>query len=568
MGKIIQLDTHLSNMIAAGEVVENMASVIKELMENSIDAQAQSIQVHLFEYGLKSIQVIDDGEGMDALDLKMAFNRHATSKIKAAHDLYRIQSLGFRGEALPSIASVSKVTIESSQSDAPGQRLIIENNTILEKTIGAPRKGTSILVEKLFYNTPARLKHLKSEHKELSAIIDYVNKMALSHPNIRFLLTHDSKPLFQTSGDLNILKILNQIYPLEIIKNMVSFTNQNQYFKITGYLTKPAYTRSTRNHISLFINQRIVKNNALMQAVNLGYDTYLPKQKYPIVYMNIDVDPLFIDVNIHPQKLEVKLTEQKNLEQLIITTIKSHLEKEDLIPNVKKEVTQPIEYPSLDLQTTQDSSEPLTYEDVKVEETTVQLPKKLPYLEYIGQYEGTYLLFQSDEGLFLIDQHAAAERIRYERYLESMKAESKTRQALMVPLTLPLSNQEVIALKSSQAMIEDFGLKIDFNDDGRLNIYEIPSWFKNQDVETYAEHMVRQILTEDTISQVKLVDQLAKDLACKHSIKANKYLTKAEVHKLLNDLNQTNNPYTCPHGRPTIIKFTRTEIEKLFKRIV
>ena len=574
MGKIIQLDTHLSNMIAAGEVVENMASVIKELMENAIDAQASSIQIHLRNYGLTSIQIIDDGEGMDASDLTMAFKRHATSKIKTSHDLYRIASLGFRGEALPSIASVAKITIESSPNAEHGHRLIIQNGSVTHQDIGPPRKGTAIKVEQLFYNTPARLKHLKSEQKELSFIVDYVNKTALAHPHIRFQLTHDQKTLFQTSGDGNILKILHEIYPLEIIKNMISFEAKNQYFDISGFLCKPAYTRSTRQQIALYVNHRIIKNNALLHAVVSGYSTYLPKHKYPIVYMNINVDPLFIDVNIHPQKLEVKLTEQKNLEQLIIETIDTHLSKENLIPQIKKEY-EPAKHPrSFNFDEASDKiveeSKQTSYLETSEHppSSVLESTQKLPYLEYIGQYEGTYLLFQSEQGLYLIDQHAAAERIRYEQYYHAMQTDTKHVQPLMIPLTIPLSNQEMIALKDAKSIIENIGLTIDLSDSQQLIIHEIPNWFLKGDEADYAERMVRHVLHKDQISVGELIDQLAKDLACKHSIKANHYITTHEVQALLKALKQTKNPFTCPHGRPTIIQFQRTEIEKMFKRIV
>lgn len=580
MGKIIQLDEALSNMIAAGEVVENMASVVKELCENALDAECTTIDIHLKDFGLKQIRVIDNGLGMDDTDLTMAFKRHATSKIKTHHDLYRIASLGFRGEALPSIASVSEMIIESSDGQATATKLTLKNGEITDKTLGALQQGTDITVKNLFYNTPARLKHLKSEQKELSYIVDYVNKIALSHPFVRFTLTHNNKPILKTIGDGSTLKILNQIYDHDIVKAMLSFEAKNAYFTITGYACSPLYSRSTRQHVTIITNKRLIKNTKIVSAIIDGYRTYLPVQKYPIVYMHIDVDPQLIDINIHPQKLEVKFTEERSLLTLIKTAIERTLQEAYIVPKVQKH------YPKSSNQTKMTFNRPAkehieetdapynntpTIDDKKTASQDPIPPLKpsnerVPDMDYIGQYRGTYLLFQNDDGFYMVDQHASAERVRYERYYERMRKKDATETPLLIPLKVHLSNEEIIGYEDTKETLKTFGLKTRLIDN-HVVIESIPSWFHDKHEESYAETMIRTLLNEDDVHIGRIIDQLAKDLSCKHSIRANKYITKEEVDKLMHDLKTCRNPYTCPHGRPTIIHFTPQEIERMFKRI-
>ena len=612
MGKIIQLDDNLSNLIAAGEVVENMASVVKELVENSIDANSTSIRIELQESGLNEIKIIDDGDGMSLEDMKMAVKRHATSKIKTANDLFHINSLGFRGEALPSIASVSHLEIISCEKEV-GHRIFYLKGELKESSEYAPRKGTSIAVRYLFYNTPARLKHLKATNTELSYIVDYVNKMALSHPEISFTLTNNNKQLFKSNGSADYLKVLSNIYNIDIIKNMVAFQNKNQYFEINGYLTKPLFSRSSRTHITVIVNNRMIKNNKVINAVTEGYRTYLPIGKYPIVFLNITLDPLLIDVNVHPQKLEVKFTEERMLLSLIKSTIHDKLKTLSLIPEMKEETPkqvfvnetldlrqeepvkekQPYKYESLKFTTKEEKPslvkedfvnyinnlvekkkekeavvEDIAQEPVKEEDREETRRPSLPRLEYIGQYLGTYLIAQNEEGLYLIDQHAAAERIRYENYYEKMSNVAVASTELLIPITLNLSNQEVLALEDNLKMFLPLGLELIVNDYMGVDILKVPTWFPKDFERIYTEEIVRYTLEGKDVTIGLVRDSLAKSLSCKHSIKANKFINKNEIEKLLADLEKTINPYTCPHGRPVIIKFTQTEIEKMFKRIM
>lgn len=582
MGKIIQLSDNLSNLIAAGEVVENMASVVKELVENSIDAESKNIKVDLLDTGLNEIKVTDDGNGMSKDDMHMCVRRHATSKIKTAHDLYHINTLGFRGEALPSIASVSHLEIVSSEGE-DGYRLFLLKGNITEEGTSAPRKGTSITVRYLFYNTPARLKHLKATNTELSYIVDYINKIALSHPEISFTLTNNKKVLFQSTGSNDYLKVLSNIYAIDIIKNMFFFEGENAYFKVSGYITKPEFTRSTRNHVTIIANNRMIKNNRIINAVTEGYRTYLPVGKYPIVFLKIDLDPLLIDVNIHPQKLTVKFTEERMLLSLITRTIHERLGSLHLIPEIKETKTEePYKYQSLNLNTTVE--EPLLVKDdfqqfldnkvqKKQEGSIDEAPEikqetKIPMFEYIGQYLGTYLICQNEEGLYIIDQHAAAERIRYERYYAKMGSVDVQSIELIIPITLELSNTEVIALKDMLHRFEPLGIKLIPNEYNGVDILEVPTWFVEGYEKIYTEEIVKFLLQGKDVSIMDIKDSLAKSLACKHSIKANKYINMNEINILLRDLEQCKNPYTCPHGRPVIIKFTQQEIEKMFKRIM
>ncbi len=591
MGKIIQLNDALSNLIAAGEVVENMASVVKELVENSVDANSTVIKIDLLESGLNEIKVTDDGDGMSKEDMKMSIKRHATSKIRTNHDLFHISSLGFRGEALPSIASVSHLEIISCEGDT-GYRIFLLKGELKEESEYAPRKGTSVSVKYLFYNTPARLKHLKATNTELSFIVDYVNKIALANPTVSFTLTNNTKTIFRSTGSGDHLKVLSNIYSIEIIKNMVPFNGKNQYFEVSGYLTKPIFNRSSRNHVTVIANGRMIRNSKIISSVNEAYKTYLPIGKHPIVFLKIDLDPLLIDVNVHPQKLEVKFTEERMLLSLIRNTINEKLRTLDLIPEMKDKVVDSVKYESLNLTSSTNGKSSIVKEDfvnylddlvekkkireildkqetVKTsEEKVADESQKISRLEYIGQYLGTYLIAQNEDGLFIIDQHAAAERVRYENYYQKMESVNIETYQLLIPITLDLSNQEVIALNDQLDLFIPLGIELEINQIKTIDITKVPTWFVEGYERIYTEEIVRYILDGKDIGIMNVKDSLAKSLSCKHSIKANKYINKNEIQKLLHDLENCENPYTCPHGRPTIIKFTQQEIEKLFLRIM
>ncbi|MGD9909944.1 MAG: DNA mismatch repair endonuclease MutL [Candidatus Izemoplasmatales bacterium] len=574
MGKIIKLDAKLSNMIAAGEVVEKISNVVKELVENSIDAKATKIDVILEESGLKKIQIIDNGSGMDSDDALLAFERHATSKIANEYDLFHIRSLGFRGEALPSIASVSRVEIETSTGDE-GCRLVIEDGELLEKGMGHWGRGTSITVSRLFYHTPARYKYLKSPQTELSNIVDLVNKFSMSYPEIRFSLTNNSKVMFQSSGNGNTLDILAKIYGIEVAKSMRRFSGKNRDYDITGFVSNPIQNRSNKNYISIFVNHRYIRNSKISNAIVEAYGALIPLNRYPIVYIHISVDPSLVDVNIHPTKQEIKFSEEDALLFLIKETISKKLELVEVIQPIKK--AKPVvtdkqltieEMPLPQLSITEDE---LDYHVEEMKEDSYQEEKKkrqLPVLEYIGQYHGTYLLFQNNDGLFLLDQHAAAERIRYERYSKKMSVDHQTSYQLLVPQRIELSNEYITFLSDHLSEVEQFGIKLKEVNSSTYEILSIPAWFPRGYEVIYTESVLMTFVEKKTLSKGNIIDELATLLSCKHSLKANAYVSKMEAEQLYHDLNQCNEPYTCPHGRPIILSMENIEIEKWFKRVL
>ncbi len=577
MGNIRIMDESLATLIAAGEVVENPASVVKELLENALDAKAKTIEITLKEGGLSLIQVKDDGLGMDEADLHLATKRHATSKLKTVHDLYHILSLGFRGEALASIAQVAKLSIESSTSQNAGFLVDYREGQPTNVRPGEARQGTTVRVQDLFYHTPARLKYLKTANVEFASILNYLHKLALAHPRVSFTLTHDDKRVFQTTGDGDQMKILYAMYGAAIVKDALPYETSNQYYHIQGVLIKPAHSRSIRQHMHLLVNGRIVTNDKLLNAIKKGYQDVLPPKRYPIVFLAITCDPLLLDVNIHPQKLELKFTEEQALLSTIQGSIESTLKKANLIlkdPYMAKNPAH--EQPRLVLDETLEDTPKKTLQEIKAPYVSKEDPippllkpseRTWPELEYIGQAQGTYLIFQGHDGLYLIDQHAAAERIRYERYFKAMQQPTPLRHPLLIPITLSLSHDERVKLSDLEARLSHLGLSTHFSDDHTLNITEIPSWFEKGQEEVYAEAMVVQCLEGTTLTIGPLVNQLAKDLACKHSVKGNTYLSREEVDRLMKDLKSLNNPFHCPHGRPTIIELSTAQLEKLFQRV-
>ncbi len=592
MSRIRELDETLSNRIAAGEVVENLASVLKELVENALDADASRIAIELKDAGFASIHVEDDGHGMDETDLFKAFKRHATSKIVTHHDLHHIGTLGFRGEALPSIASVSRVEVDSSTDDSPGRALTLLDGRVEREGTGTAKRGTRITVKELFYNTPARLKHLKSKKRELSMLIDAANKLALAHPDVAFSLINDGRTILHTTGDGDTLKVLAQIYPLEVVRELLDFAGSNRYFRIEGCASKPSTTRSSRSHINLFVNRRRIHNRRVITAVLEAYRTLLPLHRHPIVLLHVEADPVLLDVNIHPQKLTVKFTEEEALLKLIETTIRQRLDEADLSPKVERGAqlqkqqesftfytestasqiheetarTDGRETPRSSEKAAQDASD-----EVSPAFGTETLDKaeanRLPLLEYIGQFRGTYLILQSEQGLHLLDQHAAAERIRYERYFAEMDAAGRGYRPLLTPFTLQLSNREVEAFEDYEPILAEFNLGLERRTSNTLAVTQVPAFFETDREEILAETMVRLAIEERNISRGRLKDHLAKEMACKHSIRANRHLSKDEVDRLIRDLSRCEKPFTCPHGRPTLITLAEKELEKWFKRI-
>ena len=593
MAKIMQLSEHVANMIAAGEVVEGPLSVVKELVENAIDANATNISIHLTESGISKIEIVDNGCGMDANDAVMAFNRHATSKIKSAYDLASINTLGFRGEALPSIASVSHLELITKESTADeGVKVVLKAGKLISKEVVATNNGTKIIVSNLFYNTPARLKYLKSPNVILAQICELVDKLALSNRHIRFNLTNNNQTLLSTPGVDDVVGLFGIIYGTNIAKNLVSSTKEYDGVKVKITSTNPTITRSRKNDITLSVNGRYVKSAIVTNAVCDAYKNYVAPLRYPMCLVEIEIDSLLIEVNVHPQKMDVKFSTEQNVYNLVKEAIIDAIRKIQIIPTAT--VTKPTvehveplnfdEYLKLDEEPKEkvvvetkvilkeEVEEKYTVKPVaknELEEVEVKpLKKKLPYLEYIGQLAGTYLLFQNEEGLFLVAQHAAQERINYEYYLEVLSNPPKESIPLLIPFNLELKKEESLTIMNHLKDLESVGLILESSGVNSYFVREIPVWIKANNPEVMIEKIIYFLLERNEFNLTVLRDSLAKQMACKASIKANEYVSSEGVQTLLRDLDKCENPYNCPHGRPVFVKITNYEIEKMFKRVV
>ena len=707
MGKIQELSEQLANQIAAGEVVERPASVVKELLENAIDANSSKIEIFIEEAGLKTIQIIDNGEGIAEDDVENAFKRHATSKIHRRDDLFRIRTLGFRGEALPSIASVSKVKIETAVENAKqGSEVILEGGKIISHKPASLRQGTSITVEQLFYNTPARLKYVKTLQTELANIGDVVNRLALSHPEIAFRLVHDGHIMLQTTGNGDLKQTIAGIYGLQTAKKMLPIAVENLDFKISGFISLPELTRAGRQYLSIMINGRYIKNHQLNRAIINGYGSKLMVGRFPIVVLEITTDPLLMDVNVHPTKQEVRLSKENELQQLISKAINDKLREQVLIPKVgeqlsfKKKAPKPVNKPEqLSMSLASETSGKLQFDslenrfylqsaqeetlystpvenlveknvdeygkrtkkskntksdadisikdcqeetlgeqifveknvdnfDTKTEDFAINEPKapqpsplkqpsrtddtnsprlsthsakeeelfvksnqhqelnqrelvqlahqlstetpaqkSFPYLEYFGQMHGTYLFAQSDQGLYIIDQHAAQERIKYEYYREKIADVGNDLQELLIPIVLDYPSTDYLKLKEKLSVLADVGIHLEEFGQHSFIVRAHPTWYPRGQEEQIIREMIDIVLLKGTVSVKEFRLATAIMMSCKRSIKANHRLDDRQARVLLADLAKCKNPYNCPHGRPVLIHFSNTEMERLFKRI-
>jgi DNA mismatch repair protein MutL len=620
MGVIRLMDEPLSNKIAAGEVVERPTSVVKELVENAIDAGSTAIEVLLIEAGLTSIQIIDNGAGMDSDDALLSFSRHATSKIANEHDLFRIRTLGFRGEALASIASVSKVTLHTSNGET-GTFVQLEGGRLIEHRAGSLRKGTDIKVDQLFFNTPARLKYLKTLQTELGHSIDLMNRLALSYPAISFKLVHDGRTVLQTSGSGEIKRVISDIYGVSIAKKMIPFEAESHDYKISGYTSLPEVTRANKNYISLFVNGRWVKHYAIANTMHKAYHTFLPLERQPITILNIEGDPYLTDVNVHPAKQQIRLSKEKELMDLIHETIRQAISSAVRAPIIEKPkapkqapsrqldlwktsytVKEPHELKPSDfaarvpapvfdpgpalgnIEVSRDLEEEIEREVQPVLETEQEVQPEnresapeespeegpqFPELEVVGQIHGTYIVAQSTDGFYLIDQHAAQERIKYEFFREKVgEVDISERQALLLPLTFHYSRDEALRLKEALDVLAESGVFLEEFGDTSFIVREYPTWFPAGFEQEVIEDLIEQVLNDRKVDVKKLREDAAIMMSCKRSIKANHYLQKHEMERLLADLKEAEQPFTCPHGRPVIIHFKTYDVEKMFKRVM
>ena len=586
MSKIKVMDEILANKIAAGEVVEKTMNVVKELVENSIDAQSDEIKIELMDSGVKEIKVTDNGIGMDREDASLAFSRHATSKLKNLDDLFNIESLGFRGEALPSIASVSNIELKTSNGEI-GTYLTLSGGKDMHVEDSDLQSGTTITVKDLFYNTPVRLKYLKNLYTELANITEYVNKMALSYPNIKFTLINNNKVLLATDGNGDLKKVIYQIYGADITKKMIEISGENDDYYIHGYISYPEMTKSNRNAITTLVNGRVIKNNELNKIITDSYHTYIPKDKFPIIVLNIEVDPILIDINIHPTKMDIKFSKMDTLKELVSEKITKKLKELTLIPTIStrteealREATIPL-YRAFKKEEIQEPKYEETVLDFSVEEPTSkeeqeESPGETSEQEVIstprikkmiprGIVYSTYIIAENEDGMYIIDQHAAAERINYEKVLKSIK-EKVIPIDLLIPIKIELTTNEFLIIRNHLDILKEYGFFAEEFGMNTIIIRSHPNWIPNDIAEECIRKAVDIIITKENFDLDQFVWRMAATMACRMSVKANDYLSYDDQVWLLDTLRNCENPFTCPHGRPTIITYTKYDLEKLFKR--
>lgn len=661
MGKINRLDEHLSNMIAAGEVVERPMGIVKELVENCIDAHAKNIEIQIIQGGIDTITIIDDGDGMDASDATLAFERHATSKLQEVNDLWNIHTMGFRGEALPSIASVSHVLLRTNNGTDSTEVEINYGKLMSAKPCGTP-KGTMIEVKNLFQKTPARFKHLKSPQYEFSLISDVIQKFALSHPEIGFYLSHDGRTIFKTRGNGSLLEVLMQIYGRESAKTAIELHGKDNDYQITGYAMQPQYNRATKYYMLLYINGRMIRNYHLQKAVMDAYSSYLPKERYPIVVINMEMDAQLVDVNVHPSKWEIRLSKEKQLEKLVYETIHHALKQQLQVPEVKKEdiIKEKVEVQEFEF--TYEREEPVkklhdainesfvhpennpepVIEEIpasekieektkigypqssyskEVRETFIKEPKavyqatpkpvqqdpeiekkleiippvqkavekpaeiiqeppvikepvveqtpvnpSLPQLQVIGQFHNCYIIAQGEKGLYIIDQHAAQERYHYEVISKQILEGVVDTQPLLLPITIESTLSAVTQVDTINALLEHIGIHLEVFGNNTFVVRELPIWMKDTNEEDFIRDMIDFFEQDSEIGIEKLRKHAIATMACHSSIRFHRTLTMDEMKQVITDLGKCEQPFHCPHGRPTLICLSDNDLFKQFER--
>ena len=604
MQKIKQLDDILANKIAAGEVIERPANVVKELVENSIDANSNKIDVIIEEGGLNLIQVIDNGEGMVKEDALLCFSRHATSKIKDDQDLFCIQTLGFRGEAIPSIASISNFELKTSTGEK-GTTVIYQYGKFISCDESDCKKGTDIKVKKLFQNVPARLKYIRSINAEFANIQTYLERLSLSHPDISFTLINNGKIVYKTNGNGNLLEVISNIYGLNVAKNMIPVNFEDDEFTVSGFISKIDINRASKNHIVTMVNSRVVKNKITTDSINNAYRRYLVDKRFPIAIVNIEIDPFLVDVNVHPSKLEVRFSKEYKLKDLVYQGISDTLSKVNLTYSPPVTNSRPKFVPDLQqmdfefkydeqsndekienenildkrvyqetileftIVTINESKKEYIVPDKQIVESKIEPKPKIMKKKLLvkGQIHGSYIICEDDTGMYIVDQHAGQERINYEYYLEKYANLDLSMRDLLVPITLEYPMSEFLIIEERKQMLAKLGINLEIFGDNGYVIKQLPMWMQNIDEHVFIEDMVTQLLHDNKVDVIKLQEHAIATLSCKASLKANTHLSQEGMQNLIDNLMCCDNPYVCPHGRPTIIYYSTYEIEKLFKRV-
>lgn len=625
MAKINILDDSTINKIAAGEVVERPSSIIKELVENSIDAGSSYISIEIENGGKGLIRIIDNGSGIDKDDVNKAFLRHATSKINTVEDLSSLESLGFRGEALASIAAVSKLEMLTKTEEALiGLRIVLDGGKIREKEATSANRGTQISVRDLFFNTPARRKFLKSNQAEAQAITDIVNKIAIGNPSIKIKYINNSKTIYETLGDGSIINAIRMIYGRDISENLIEIDYRSKYFSISGYLGNNNIYRGNRNHQHLYINGRYIKSPNISKKINDAYKAIIPINKYPIYFVNISVDPAKVDVNIHPSKLEVKFDQEEEILNELSDFVRGILLKSSLVGRYKdnsrgkdlynknsfagfnsfsyspKEVENNLTSTAIREDVSNSCSNQNTNESPRVQADMIQTPirlsdinnggiqdkkevdSKMEYqqssfieespdrnpdfigLKFIGIIFDTYIIFSKNDDMIMLDQHAAHERIRFEMYMSKYKANDISVQMLIDPIIMDLDANDMDTVRKNIDVFSSFGFLVEEFGHRSISIRGLPNTFGEPESKRFIYELIDGLGKIDNIYDTKY-DEIA-EIACKSAIKGNDKISIEEAKHLIGQLEECSNPYTCPHGRPTMVKITRYEIEKLFKR--
>jgi len=680
MGIIRALDEHLANQIAAGEVVERPASVLKELIENAVDAGASRVDVSAEEGGLQLLRVADDGSGIQPDDVLLAFQRHATSKISTDKDLFHISTLGFRGEALPSIAAVSKVKCVSATDDGGlGRLLEIEGGAVVTNRETNAPKGTEMVVKDLFYNTPARLKYMKTIQTELSHLSDIVYRQALARPDIAFTFSHNGNQLLRTPGNGDARQVVAAIYGTASAKAMIEVRDESPDYAITGLTAMPTETRANRNALTVLVNGRYVRSQAVVQPLLQAYHTLLPLHRYPLAVLDLRMHPTLVDVNVHPAKLEVRFSKEAELRAFVEGAVKKAISDRAYIPSgapVRKPKTNewvqeqirfqlppnpaaekasaaaeevplpeppppagetaprreerddsarpaPAAFPGVaerapsygrtsggaspetgyaraesyrpseaypksasggsrtgSYSAETRASAPRAADErpqeaipAKVWETAFAAPPSgpqaagFPELNWIGQLHGTYIVAQNEGGLYLIDQHAAHERIHYEYYYDKFGRPEEASQELLLPVTMEFAPDECAVLRGRLGVFESSGVYMEDFGGNTFIIRAVPHWFPTGDEAAIVREMAEWVVEEKSVDLRILREKAAVMCSCKASIKANQAQTREAGEKLLERLGACRQPYTCPHGRPIVVSFSTYEIEKMFKRV-
>lgn len=625
MAKINILDDSTINKIAAGEVVERPSSIIKELVENSIDAGSSYISIEIENGGKGLIRIIDNGSGIDKDDVNKAFLRHATSKINTVEDLSSLESLGFRGEALASIAAVSKLEMLTKTEEALiGLRIVLDGGKIREKEATSANRGTQISVRDLFFNTPARRKFLKSNQAEAQAITDIVNKIAIGNPSIKIKYINNSKTIYETLGDGSIINAIRMIYGRDISENLIEIDYRSKYFSISGYLGNNNIYRGNRNHQHLYINGRYIKSPNISKKINDAYKAIIPINKYPIYFVNISVDPAKVDVNIHPSKLEVKFDQEEEILNELSDFVRGILLKSSLVGRYKnnsrgkdlynknsfagfnsfsyspKEAENNLTSTAIREDVSNSCSNQNTNESPRVQADMIQTPirlsdinnggiqdkkevdSKMEYqqssfieespdrnpdfigLKFIGIIFDTYIIFSKNDDMIMLDQHAAHERIRFEMYMSKYKANDISVQMLIDPIIMDLDANDMDTVRKNIDVFSSFGFLVEEFGHRSISIRGLPNTFGEPESKRFIYELIDGLGKIDNIYDTKY-DEIA-EIACKSAIKGNDKISIEEAKHLIGQLEECSNPYTCPHGRPTMVKMTRYEIEKLFKR--